>query len=147
MFIYKNIQRILFNFYFVILLCVYVPYAHAAPFVVIVSKQSSINELSADELVEIFMDRSMGTGKSYQLYPIDSKEADLKADFYRATAKLSLNSVHAYWSKRVFSGRGRPPLSMSEVEIADMLKTRLESIAYVKPENVPAYGKIVFKGE
>jgi hypothetical protein len=121
--------------------------AHAAPFVVIVSKQSSINELSADELVEIFMDRSMGTGKSYQLYPIDSKEADLKADFYRATAKLSLNSVHAYWSKRVFSGRGRPPLSMSEVEIADMLKTRLESIAYVKPENVPAYGKIVFKGE
>ena len=89
MFILKNIQRLLSTLKLFVFFCSSVSYGHAAPFVVIVSKQSSITELSADELVEIFMDRSMGTGKNYQLYPIDNKESELKADFYRVTAKLS----------------------------------------------------------
>lgn len=121
--------------------------AYADPFVVVVTAKANIQQLSHDELVEIFMDRSMGTGKNHVFFPIDQKDTQLKEDFYRVTAKLSLNSVHAYWSKRVFSGRGRPPPSMTDEEIRESLLNQPEAIAYMRQSQVPANAKVVFKSE
>lgn len=119
--------------------------ANGQEFVVIVSSQSPIQQLTADELTEIFMDRNMGSGKKYDLYAIDHSNMQLKERFYEQVAHSSLNSVHAYWSKRVFSGRGRPPASLHNEAILQAFFEHPNAIAYVEDKSRLENTKVVYR--
>ncbi|MCB1738560.1 MAG: hypothetical protein KDI42_10570, partial [Gammaproteobacteria bacterium] len=94
-----------------------------ADIVVITNGPTEIRQFSRAEVADLFLGRSQN---AYNVLPVDQDDEALRERFYREYAGMSLSRVRAYWAKRVFTGRGRPPDMISLDQTAGMISgTRL----------------------
>jgi ABC-type phosphate transport system substrate-binding protein len=84
--------------------------AAAAELVVVVSARSPITTLRAEQVADIFLceaTRFPDGGEAVALdLPIGSS---LRDDFYLKVANRTPALMKAYWTKKIFTGRGQPP--------------------------------------
>ena len=84
--------------------------AAAAELVVVVSAHSPITVLRAEQVADIFLSeatRFPDGGEVVALdLPIGSPQRD---DFYLKIANRTPALMKAYWTKKIFTGRGQPP--------------------------------------
>jgi hypothetical protein len=85
------------------------------------------------------------TGIKHQFTPKDNQNIDIRERFYKKISNLSLNSIHAYWSKIVFTGRGLPPASLTPHEIGTVFTSNKDVIVYVYENQIPPKTKIVYR--
>lgn len=115
--------------------------------VVVVNVASSVNQLSQDEVINIFLGRyrRLPTGETAQ--PIDQPESSaLRAEFYRKLVNKDLNEINAYWSRLIFSGRTSPPVqATSTTEVITLLTASVSSIAYLERSQVDKRFRIVLE--
>ena len=74
---------------------------------VVVHPDLESEQLSKAEVKSIFL--SEGNAEFKNIIVFDRTDFGLKGDFYRHIAGMSMNRLRAYWAKKVFTGRGRPP--------------------------------------
>ncbi|MDD2759484.1 MAG: hypothetical protein PHH11_04230 [Methylomonas sp.] len=85
--------------------------------VVIVNAASNVEQLSRDDVVNIFMGRYRKLPDGTSVMPLDIKgDAPEKKDFYKALLDKNLPEVNAYWARLVFSGRTSPPLILEDAD-------------------------------
>ncbi len=107
----------------------------AESFRVVVPKSAGLQKLDTHQVSDIFMGR---VNASRRVRPVDQKDEGLRADFYQHIAGKSLSSVKAYWAKRVFTGRGRPPAMMTLEETRSLFAEDAGIITYLPASvNVP----------
>lgn len=84
--------------------------AAAADLVVVVSARSSVTSLRAEQVADIFLSEAMrfpDGGEAVALdLPIGSA---LRDEFYLKVASRTPALMKAYWTKKIFTGRGQPP--------------------------------------
>ncbi|MCE3263166.1 MAG: phosphate transporter substrate-binding protein [Pseudoduganella sp.] len=82
----------------------------AADLVVVVSARSPVTTLRAEQVADIFLSeatRFPDGGEAVALdLPIGSP---LRDEFYLKVANRSPALMKAYWTKKIFTGRGQPP--------------------------------------
>lgn len=111
--------------------------------VVAVARNITVDKLSRQQVADIFLDTH--AFNELQLTPFDREEFALKGRFYREVTEMSLNRLRAYWSKRVFTGRGRPPKVMKVNDLANNQGLNNEVITYLYRRSLPDNMKIVFE--
>ena len=111
--------------------------------VVAVGKHISLEKLSRQQVADIFLDNL--SSPELPLKPFDREEFALKGRFYREVTEMSLNRLRAYWSKRVFTGRGRPPKIMTINELLENKDSNREVITYLYRKSLPENMKVVFE--
>lgn len=118
-----------------------------AKLVVVVSKNNGVNELSKEQVVNIYMGRYSDVANKNSLVPVDYPEnTSTKSAFYQALVGQSEKRIKSYWSRLLFSGRARPPISMKNAaEIAKKMQTNSSLIAYLPKEELTEEMKIVFQ--
>ena len=120
----------------VMLLSLWPGFLVAENVLVIVSADVPLSGLSEQEIAGLFLARRLG--RDIDLTPVDRKEEELRDKFYRTTTGMSQNRLRAYWAKRVFTGRGRPPESVSLDEFPDVLAGHGPVISYTAPGSIPS---------
>lgn len=109
---------------------------------VIVHDDTGIDRLSKKQVADLFLGRS--TGKSgIKVKPVDLKDKAIKSRFYKAVAGMSRHRVRAYWARRVFTGKGRPPASISLEEVPAYMAANRGVITYIPENHVPENTKTV----
>lgn len=109
--------------------------------VVVTGKESKAAILTQTQVANLFLGRNFGD--TIQLTPFDQDDAQLRERFYREVVGMSLTSVRAYWAKRVFTGRGRPPKVLKADEIGQQLEKQ-GSVTYFLSEQQPEDAEILF---
>jgi hypothetical protein len=120
--------------------------ANAEP-VVVVSAASKVQQLSQDDVVNIFLGRYRSLPGGGTALAVDQPESSpLRAEFYRRLVNKNLNEINAYWSRLVFSGKTSPPLQASSaVEVILILTSNPDGIAYVERGQVDKHLRIVME--
>jgi hypothetical protein len=116
----------------------------AEPLLIIVRFDSPVNALSRQEVADLYLDRSGVREKwGVPLKPLDQQDDTLRERFYGEVAAMSLNRLRAYWSKRVFTGRGRPPEEHPPERAAQVVAQDPKVVVYVPAGQCPKGVKVV----
>lgn len=115
--------------------------AQAAPLLVLVPVDSPIQTLTRQEVTDLYLDRGSARSSS-GAEPLDRSETALRERFYRALG-ISPSAVRAYWAKRIFTGRGRPPVAVSAAGLSLALSQHKNALVYADESERPPHTRVV----
>ena len=112
--------------------------AAAADVVAVVSAKSTVTNLNANQVADIFLGKSSHFPDGTQAVPIDQAEDSPTRDrFYAQYTGKSPSQVKAHWSKIIFTGRGQPPKQVpNNAEAKKMVSDNPHAIAYIEQSQV-----------
>lgn len=116
-----------------------------ADVVAVVSRDSSLDTLTRYELINIFLGKTYRLGDGSQVVPIDQREnSSVREEFYSRYAGKSSAQLKAYWSRMIFTGRGRPPRSLEDGRrVKQWVAENTNAIGYIDSELVDSSIKII----
>ena len=92
------------------------PSSESTGFLVIVNAQVQ-ESMTTEQLAHLFLGRNISSKTGIKLKPVVmSGNLELHEKFSRKILKRSPSQLKSYWSKLVFTGKGRPPISVSSIE-------------------------------
>lgn len=115
--------------------------AWADPLQVITGAAATPGPMSREQVARVFLKQGPLPGNLQQLVPYDRAEAALRARFYQDVAGMSPHRLRAYWAKRVFTGRGRPPETLDADQLAARLAQDPAALSYAPEAQRPAESK------
>ncbi len=120
--------------------------AHAVV-VVIVSAQSHITSLTADQAKRIFLGKTNRFPNDDTAAPIDQTEGNAARDeFYSQIVHKSPSQLSAYWAKVIFTGDGRPPEKLeSDAAVIKAVASSPNAIGYVNKSAVDSSVRVVLE--
>jgi len=84
--------------------------ATAAELVVVVSARSPVTALRAEQVADIFLSEATRFPDGSEVVALDLPiGSPLRDDFYLKVANRTPALMKAYWTKKIFTGRGQPP--------------------------------------
>ncbi len=84
--------------------------AHAEEVVLIVNPANPLTEMTLKEVKNIYLGKSKFFPGGGKVIPADQPEKTLvRKIFYEVMIDKSPSKLKAYWSKRIFTGKGTPP--------------------------------------
>jgi len=110
--------------------------------VVVVSSQTPVELLSKEQVADYFLGES--STSDVITTPFDRDDFVLKGRFYRQVAGMSLSRLRAFWSKKVFTRRGRPPRIIEPDMIDDTSVFGDSFITYVYEDELTDTLKVVY---
>ena len=113
-----------------------------AEVVVVVNPASGISSISENEANRLFLGK-INTINGKKLKAVDQKEGNIaRTTFYEAVVKKSEAKLKAYWSTRIFSGKGTPPKSLNDDNsIKSWVSSNPKAIGYI--DNTKVDGSVV----
>jgi len=119
--------------------------AASADVVAVVSANSTIVTLSKTQVTDIFLGRVSRFPDGAQAVPIDQAEGStIRDQFYVKVAGKSPAQVKAFWSKIIFTGRGRPPKAVSNsIEMKKRIAENPAAIGYIEEQLVDDTVRVV----
>lgn len=82
----------------------------AADLVVVVSARSPLTALRADQVADIFLAEATRLPDGGEVAALDLPiGSPLRDEFYLKVANRTPALMKAYWTKKIFTGRGQPP--------------------------------------
>ncbi len=104
-----------------------------ADVVAVVSAQSPIGMLSQAQIADVFLGRLTRLPDGTAAVPLDQPEGSaVRDEFYQRMAGKSPAQLKAFWSKLIFTGRGRPPKALPDSsEILKAVRGNPAAIGYV----------------
>lgn len=120
----------------------------SADVVVIVNRQNPIEQLSREQVADIFLGRSAVFPNGIKAMAIEQAESqpDYVAFHALVTGKNTIQ-LRAYWSKMVFSGQALPPIEVSPDKTLPLVRRSSNSIAYADRARVDDTVKVVFSAD
>lgn len=112
----------------------------AAEVVVVVSANSPITKLSNNEIADVFLGKLTRLPGGVSVQPLDQAEGSAtRAAFYLKFTGKSPAQVKAFWSKVIFTGRGRPPRALAnDAEVLRAVRENPGAIGYIERASVDA---------
>lgn len=114
--------------------------------VIVVAKDTAINELSEQHVSNIFLAKTESFPDGSKATPIELKNHPLKDDFYAAISGKSDSQLSAYWTTLVFTGKGKPPKGYRNA--AALIENLLDlngAITYIPQELVTNEMKVIYR--
>ena len=107
--------------------------AARAEVVAVVGARSPIVLMSEAQIADIFLGRLTRLPGGTLAVPLDQPEGSpLRDEFYQRVAGKSPAQLKAFWSKLIFTGRGRPPRAlMDSKEVLKAVRDNPAAIGYV----------------
>ena len=108
--------------------------ASAQPgFKLVANRSVSSDSLTAKEVSQLFFKKSDTWPDGASVVPVDQKvDSSVRAAFSRAVHRRSPSAVDAYWQKRIFSGRGLPPVTQAtDAQVLAFVRSTPGAIGYV----------------
>jgi hypothetical protein len=127
-----TLLEIIFKWFPVLFLVIAGP-AQSTDLIVIVSSQSSMVALRAEQVADIFLAQTAQFPDGVEAVAVDLPVGATQRDeFYNKIASRSPALMKAYWTKMVFTGRGQPPRELSSsMAVRKMVADHPGTIGYI----------------
>ncbi|BDX07117.1 hypothetical protein [Planctobacterium marinum] len=104
-----------------------------AQWLVVVSAQSSVAQLSQKQVMGLFLGRAKFLPDGDRVKALDHPlESENRAEFYQALTGKNISDIDAYWARLKYSGRANPPVPIeSSEQIIQLLSREAGIIAYL----------------
>jgi ABC-type phosphate transport system substrate-binding protein len=118
-----------------------------ASIVVIVNPASGVDQLTRNEVIDIFLGRYRKLPSGRAALPIDVAESSTERErFYQLLVKKSPADMSSYWARLVFSGQTSPPFQVPDSKTAiELVQSNPNAIAYVDRASVGPGVKVVLE--
>lgn len=116
-----------------------------AEVVAVVSARSSITSLSVHQINNIFLGKESRFPNGEQAVPIDYPEGSyVRDEFYARYFDRTSSQIKSYWSKLIFTGKGKPPQVLRPGErVKKAVAENPNYIGYLKREDADESVKVV----
>lgn len=100
---------------------------------VIVNPANAEAQLSAKEVKRLFLGKKSAFPGGTRASVIDQSEGSAARNyFYKKIVRKNPSQLKAYWSKKIFSGKGAPPPSLADdTEIKSWVNKNPEGLGYI----------------
>jgi ABC-type phosphate transport system substrate-binding protein len=116
-----------------------------ADVVAVVSSKSPLTSLSKNQVAEIFLGKTARFPDGTLAVPIDQEEGSPARDeFYATFTGKSPAQIKSHWTKIIFTGRGRPPVAVSNsAEVRQLIAANPQAISYIERSAVDSSVKVL----
>lgn len=120
------------------------PVSHAE-LAVVAGRDSPIEKLGEREVADIFLAKVSHLADGSRVKPVELRDSAYKADFYRGISGKTLPQINSYWTTLIFTGKGKPPRGVDEVErLIEVLNNDPHAIAYLPLGQTRASLKVLY---
>lgn len=115
--------------------------------VAVIVNAANANTVDASNISRIFLGKAKAFANGEVIEVINLKAGTPSRDAFESAAlNKSASQIKAYWSKRVFSGKGKPPKELaSDAEVLAYIAANKSAIGYIDASLVDASVKVVAK--
>lgn len=119
--------------------------ATADTLVVVAGAHSPINQLSREQVADIYLGRVTTLPGGTSALPLDLPASSPERDnFYNQIAGKSAAQIKIYWARMSFTGKGTPPKQIpSSDQIKKYANSKPGAIAYLSEDAVDASVKVL----
>jgi len=116
-----------------------------ADVVAMVSAKSPITTLDKSQVAGIFLGKASRLPNGVQPVPIDQAEGStIRDEFYGKVTGKTATQIKVYWEKLIFTGRGRPPPSVSnDIEMKKRISENPAAIGYIDRRSIDSSVRVV----
>ena len=113
--------------------------------VAVIVHPSNGNSMDTAAVSDLFLGKASHFGDGSVAVPIDqSDDSDVKVTFYQKATGKDLSQLNAYWSRLIFTGKGKPPKSVDDdYEVVDLIANNPNMIGYVDSGSVTGSVKVL----
>ncbi len=118
-----------------------------ADVVVVVGAQASTAALDKQTISDIFLGKSATLPNGEPVIPVEQKEdSPLREEFHNKVTNKSSNQLRAYWSKQIFSGKGKPPKEVADSpSVKQLVTTTPNAVGYIEKATVDGSVKVLLE--
>lgn len=119
--------------------------AAEAEVAVIIHPSSAVAAVTSEDIERVFLGKSSTLPGNVKVDPVDQSEESLsRNEFYRIISGKSAGELKAYWSKRIFTGKGTPPNVVGDdTAVRDWIADHPAVIGYVNSRAVDDSVKVL----
>ena len=105
---------------------------------VIVTSADNTEKLKLEDVARIFLGKVTRYPSGEVVEPLNMDPSDPSfAEFARIVLKKTPSQLKAYWAKRIFTGKGKPPRSISSTEeLRALVASNKRYLSYLDKNNV-----------
>jgi hypothetical protein len=114
---------------------------------VVVVNPSNSTTVNKNDISRIFLGKLKAFPGGASVVAVNQKSGSTgKVEFDQKVVGKSASQIKAYWSKLMFSGKGKPPKELSnDNEIKSFIAGEPNAIGYIDEENIDSSVKVIFK--
>jgi len=132
-------------FKFILCLIISFSFIHSSWAGVVIINPKNKNPLDHISISKMFLGKTKTFANGSKCFPVDLKGKNpLAIAFRNALLKKSHSQLKAYWSKRIFTGKGKPPLQLiSSEEVKQYVAQNIGAIGYIDESEVDQSVKVI----
>ncbi|WP_236559798.1 phosphate ABC transporter substrate-binding protein [Colwellia sp. 20A7] len=113
--------------------------------VAVVVNSTNADIIDDNDIARIFMGKMKAFPSGGSIEPINSVSGSaVRSEFEEKVLNKSSSQMKAYWSKLIFSGRGKPPTELaSDAEVLKHISANAGAIGYVDAGSVDESVKVL----
>jgi len=113
--------------------------------VAVIVNTANGNAISDNDISRLFLGKLKKFGNGESATPVNSKASSAaRVEFEEKVLKKSSSQIKAYWSKRIFSGKGKPPKEVDgDAAIIAFIASNPGAVGYVSSANVNDTVKVI----
>lgn len=115
--------------------------------VVVIANPTGPDALSKAQVAKLYLGKSKKLPNGAKAEVIEQAESSaIRAEFHDAVTGKSDSQLQAYWSRLIFTGKGKPPKTIgSSALIKSQVASHSNAIAYIDEAEVDDSVKVVFR--
>lgn len=131
-------------FVFIVFAC-WMPSSRADADIVVIVNPANLTAISERDIARIFLGKSLSFSNGSKVTPYYLySESPVRTKFDSDVLNKTAPQLKAYWSKRLFSGKGVPPEEMkSAAEMKARIASDPDAIGYIRSEAVDDTVRVV----
>jgi len=105
-----------------------------------------ISTISQDDIQRIFLGKTTRFDNGKVSKPVNQDEGNaIRDEFITKVLDKSQNQYRAYWSRLIFTGKGRPPKDMGgDADIKKLVAKDPNAIGYINAVSVDESVKVIY---
>ncbi|MDO6427596.1 phosphate ABC transporter substrate-binding protein [Thalassotalea sp. 1_MG-2023] len=113
--------------------------------VAVIVNPSNTSEISENDISRIFLGKNKSYANGNSVEPVNTKYGNgVRKEFEDKLIGKNKSQMKAYWSKLIFTGKGKPPKELSsDDEIIAFVATNPNAIGYISSEKVNDSVKVI----
>ena len=114
-----------------------------AEIAVIVNNDNN-NSLDLKNIRKIFLGKTKAFPDGTEAKPLDQPEdSAIKSEFTSKVLRKTAASLNSYWSRMLFSSKGRPPRAMSADNVKKTIASNKNAIGYIDSKDIDSTVKVL----